>query len=252
MAARSKQDRRKKAAPAQKSAPQAEHLQDSAHPESREPKVSSSPKAVPARNRQTQAARREGTVRKSTLYLTAVLCLLLGTYLGTMLPAFRGSMGISSPVQQNQPQQTPTPAGQGAENNSHTRELEESVRKNPQDLHAWIQLGNHYFDADKPRDAIRAYEHALVIKADSPDVLTDMGIMYRQLGDFERAAENFTQAIKINPLHEQSRFNLGVVLFVDFNRKDEARKVWRELVGINPEAKTPDGVLLRTMLNEVK
>jgi len=79
-----------------------------------------------------------------------------------------------------------------------------------------------------------------------------MGIMYRELGEFEQAAKIFTQASKINPLHEQSRFNLGVVLFFDLNRKDEARRVWRALIGINPEARTPDGALLRTMLDELK
>jgi tetratricopeptide (TPR) repeat protein len=81
-------------------------------------------------------------------------------------------------------------------------------------------------------------------------VLTDMGIMYRQLGEFERAAEHFTQASTINPRHEQSRFNLGVVLFFDLKRKEEARQAWRALIAINPEAKTPDGALLRTMLDE--
>ena len=134
----------------------------------------------------------------------------------------------------------------------HHRVLEEAVRKNPQDMHAWIQLGNHLFDENKPREAIRAYENALNIKGDNPDVLTDMGIMYRQLGEFGRAAEIFTQASAIHPQHEQSRFNLGVVLFFDLNRKDEARKVWRELLGINPGARTPDGALLRTMLDEWK
>jgi cytochrome c-type biogenesis protein CcmH/NrfG len=252
MAARSKQDRRKKTAPAQKTAPQTENRQESVQaPESRESKVAA-PKTAPARNRQPPAARLDGTVRKSTLYLTAVLCLLLGPYLGTLLPAFRGAKELSFPVQQNHPQPTPPPAGQSVEGNAHLKELEEAVKKDPQNLHAWIQLGNHYFDDGKPREAIRAYEGALSIKADNPDVLTDMGIMYRQLGDFERAAEIFAQASKINPLHEQSRFNLGVVLFFDLNRKDEARKAWRELIGINPEAKTPDGALLRTMLNEVR
>ncbi|MCL1984995.1 MAG: tetratricopeptide repeat protein, partial [Betaproteobacteria bacterium] len=140
---------------------------------------------------------------------------------------------------------------QGMES-SGSKALEEAVRKDPQDLHAWIQLGNSYFDANKPREAIRAYEHALSIKGDDPDVLTDVGIMYRQLGEFERAAEKFTQASAIDPRHEQSRFNLGVVLFFDLNRKDEARKVWRALVGINPRAKTPDGALLSVMLDELK
>jgi cytochrome c-type biogenesis protein CcmH/NrfG len=252
MAARSKQDPRKKTAPAQKSAPQIDNVQGNAQsPEARERESTPPKKTTPARGRQKAAERHDGTVRKSTLYLTAILCLLLGTYLGTLLPAFRGAKEFSSPLQQSQPQQAPPPAGR-ADAGGQLKELEEAVRKNPQDMHAWIQLGNQHFDDGKPHEAIRAYERALSIRGDNPDVLTDMGIMYRQLGEFERAAEKFTQASKINPLHEQSRFNLGVVLFFDLNRKDEARKVWRALVGINPEVKTPDGALLRIMLDELK
>ena len=253
MPARSKQDRRKKAALTQKPVPQAESTPESAQsPEARE-RESAPSKTAPERTKRTSAARHEVAVRKSTLYLTAVLCLLLGTYLGTLLPAFRGAKELSPPVQQSQPQQTSPPAAeQGAATGSLLKGLEERVRQNPQDMHAWVQLGNQYFDDNKPRDAINAYERALSIKGDNADVLTDMGIMYRQLGEFERAVEKFTQAGKINPLHEQSRFNLGVVLFFDLNRKDEARKAWRDLLGINPEARTPDGALLRIMLDELK
>jgi cytochrome c-type biogenesis protein CcmH/NrfG len=243
--ARSKQERRKKTAPAQTPAPQAENS-----PETREHAAAPPRKTAPPHDRPT--ARHGGMARTSTLLLTAGLCLLLGTYLGTLLPAFRSFTELVSAVQQSLPQQQqmPSPAGRGADD--HLKRLEEAVGKNPQDLHAWIQLGNQYFDDHKPREAIRAYERALGIKGDNPDALTDMGIMYRQLGEFERAAELFTQASTVNPRHEQSRFNLGVVLFFDLKRKEEARNAWRALIAINPEAKTPDGALLRTMLDELR
>ncbi|MDR2695889.1 MAG: tetratricopeptide repeat protein [Deltaproteobacteria bacterium] len=243
MSAHSKQNRRKKTAPAQKTPPQPENLASSQAPEQQARELVPPKKAAPPH---------DGTVRKSTLCLTAALCLLLGTCLGTLLPALRGVKELAASVQQILPQQAPLPPGRGADGGGQIRELEEAARKNPQDPHAWIQLGNQYFDDHKPREAIRAYERALAIKGDNPDVLTDMGIMYRQLGEFERAAENFTQAGRIHPRHEQSRFNLGVVLFFDLHRKDEARKAWRALLDINPEAKTPDGALLRTMLDELK
>ena len=251
MAARSKQDRRKKAASAQKTAPATENMPESAQASAQERGAAAAPEKAPARAGRRPAERRDGMVRKSALYLTAALCLVLGVYLGSLLPALRGAQEFSSRVQPIQ-QQASAPAGQGAPDDGHLKSLEEAVRKNPQDMHAWIQLGNRYFDDNKPHDAIRAYEGALAIKGDNPDVLTDMGIMYRQLGEFEQAAEKFTQAGKINPLHEQARFNLGVVLFFDLHRKDEARKAWRSLLSINPEAKTPDGALLRIMLDELK
>ena len=242
MTAHSKQGRRKKVA----SAPQAENTREKGQaPAKQEREAVHAPKTPPARNRQAPTKRQSGQVPISALYLTAVLCLLLGIYLGTLLPALRGFKELASHPQQS------CPVGHETGHTELHRALEEAVRNNPLDMHAWIQLGNHLFDDNMPREAIRAYEHALAIKKDNPDVLTDMGIMHRQLGEFERATEIFTQASTINPLHEQSRFNLGVVLFFDLNRKDEARKVWRELITINPEIKTPDGALLRTMLDEL-
>jgi len=254
MTARSKQGHRKKTQASQPSAPQTAKTRERAQtPAALEREATPPQKTAPAHSRQTATKRQNGKAPTSTLYLTAVLCLLLGIYLGTLLPTLRGVQDAASHAHQQSPQQQKfSPSGQETDHAARHRDLEEAVRKNPQDLHAWIQLGNHLFDDHKPREAIRAYEQALSIKGDNPDVLTDMGIMHRQLGEFERAAERFTQAGAINPLHEQSRFNLGVVLFFDLNRKDEARKVWRELLGINPEARTPDGALLRTMLDEWK
>jgi cytochrome c-type biogenesis protein CcmH/NrfG len=268
MAVRKKQDPRKKTRSANKStlqaasgqasealqqaAPQAENMRENAQTApAREREAPLSPKTAPTRSRQT-AAEHDGMVRKSSLCLTAVLCLLLGAYLGTLLPALRSAKQDGASSAQQEPQQPSSPTGQKTETNGRLRELEDAAKNNPQNLHAWIQLGNQYFDDNKPREAIRSYERALSIKGDNPDVLTDMGIMYRQLGEFEQAAKHFTQAGRISPLHEQSRFNLGVVLFFDLHRKDEARKVWRALIGINPQARTPDGALLRTMLDELK
>jgi cytochrome c-type biogenesis protein CcmH/NrfG len=244
MTARSKRGRRKKGTPAQQPAQHAEKAGTSAkktETQKREPDPS--PKASLGHSRQVSTKRQGGKVHKNALYLTAVLSLLLGIYLGTLLPALRGFKDLASHVQLS--------CQMGHDRFELLRELEKTVMKNPQDKYAWIQLGNLFFDDNMPREAIRAYEHALAVRSDNPDVLTDMGIMYRQLGEFERAAQIFAQAFAANPLHEQSRFNLGVVLFFDLDRKDEARKAWRELLDINPEMKTPDGLLLRIILDEL-
>ena len=199
--------------------------------------------------------RQDGLVRKSSLYLSSIICLVLGIYLGSLVPGLTGQQ----PVVPGAP--GPSVAGEASsaknapsanENDAHMQELEQAVQKNPNDLPGWVQLGNHYFDANRPRDAIRAYGKALDIRPDNPDVLTDMGIMYQQIGEYEQALKNFRQAAGIAPLHEQSRFNQGVVLFFNLNRKDEARSVWQALLTLNPDAKMPDGTPLRSALNDLK
>lgn len=93
----------------------------------------------------------------------------------------------------------------------HILKMEERVRKNPNDLDAWVRLGNLYFDSGKPAYAINAYEQALILKPDNPDVLTDMGIMYHETGKYSIALELFHKASLINPRHQNALYNRGVV-----------------------------------------
>lgn len=135
---------------------------------------------------------------------------------------------------------------------SRITELTGIVAKNPENLAALVELGNLYFDTNQPKKSIAAYERALAISPANADVLTDLGIMYREDGNFPKALESFQKAIQVNPAHENAMFNEGVVLYHDLGRKAEARAAWGRLVGINPEARAPDGKPVSEMINNLK
>ena len=67
------------------------------------------------------------------------------------------------------------------------------VARDPKNFDAWVQLGNDYFDTRQPQKAIDAYGRALELKPDNPNVLTDQGVMYRDIGQFDKAIANFTE-----------------------------------------------------------
>lgn len=186
-------------------------------------------------------------IRRSTAYFAVGIALVAGVYLGTLLPALL--RGDAAPVQMQAPaQDPPEQAAVSQDITKHIIELEQLVAKNPQDLAAWINLGNLYFDTHNHKGAIGAYEKALAIKPDNADVLTDLGIMYRDEKMFDQAVSAFQKAAQVNPKHQNALFNRGVVLFYDLNRKDEGRTVWRQLLAINPNAKAPDGKSVRDMV----
>ena len=208
-----------------------------------------------------------GFVRSGTLYISIAVALVAGLFIGSLLPGLTGHNLSSAPQNVSQGGQSgQTGQNGGAPSGSpnaqqeqnlarlagHILELEEAVRKNPEDVNAWVQLGNLYFDTGKAPQSINAYERALLLRPNDANVLTDLGIMYREAGKYDLAVESFRKATQIDPKHQNALFNRGVVLFFDLKRKEDARKVWQELLAVNPKAAAPDGKSVRDMLRDLK
>lgn len=103
----------------------------------------------------------------------------------------------------------------------------------PDDSSVWTALGNAYFDADMPRQAIEAYGRSLAIKPGDSDVLNDQGAMYRQAGDFAKALANFEKALANDPGNLESLYNLGYVNAFDLNRADLALEIWKRYLALD-------------------
>ena len=88
--------------------------------------------------------------------------------------------------------------------------------------------------------AIEAYDKALAIDANDPDVLTDQAIMFRQLGWYEKAIETFQQANKLNPNHSNSLFNMGIVYMQDLRDNEKAKEVFRRFLDLVPSGPSAD------------
>jgi len=108
----------------------------------------------------------------------------------------------------------------------------------PEDLDAWRELGNAYFDADLPTEAIAAYDRALAIKPDDTNILNDQGAMFRQTGDFTRALAAFEKARQVDPYNLESIYNSGYVLAFDLNQIDKALVVWRSYLTLDKTSET--------------
>jgi cytochrome c-type biogenesis protein CcmH/NrfG len=183
-------------------------------------------------------------VKKETMYIVALIALVIGFLGGIFYSAFQESptggvptaSGPARPPQQQQAQ--PDLSNQQARN---ILSLEQEVAVNPNNVDAWTQLGNVYFDTSNFAKAIKAYTKSLELSPNNPNVLTDLGVMYRRNGQPLKAIESFDKAMAIVPNHEQSRFNKGIVLRYDLNDREGAIRAWEELLKINPGAIAPNG-----------
>ena len=128
------------------------------------------------------------------------------------------------------------------------RALEAETAKHPDNLQAWIQLGNLYFDNGFYEKAVIAYEKAVELDPRNPDVLTDIGVVYRRTSRPHKAVQFFDRAIAVDPSHETSRFNKGIVLMHDLQDRDGALKAWEALLAINPVFVAPNGQSLDAIL----
>jgi cytochrome c-type biogenesis protein CcmH/NrfG len=166
---------------------------------------------------------------------------IAGLVVGVVIMNFTGSTGSTgntggtgapAPITGGQ-----MPQQQGPDRIKLSRDiaqLEDIVKKDPKNYQAWVQIGNDYFDLGEAQKSIDAYGKALAIKDGDPNVLTDMGVMYRQIKDFPKAVAAFRRAAAASPTHAQSRMNLGVVLMHDMNDKAGAIAAWEDYLRVAP------------------
>jgi len=176
-------------------------------------------------------------MKKETLLLV-VIVLVVGVLVGILVS--KAGKGPGKPAQA--PSALPQ-AGSPAMNHQQTiKMLEGLVAKDPNNRNAWVELGNNYFDSDQPVRAIEAYDKALSLGGVDPNVLTDQGVMFRRMGQFDRAADNFIKAATLNPNHVQSLYNLGVVYRYDLQDFPKAKEAWSRYLALNPSGPAAEQV----------
>jgi len=188
--------------------------------------------------------------KKQTLFIAVLFSFICGFLAGAGFAIYRGSsnsetIGTTTGNITNQTSVTNQQAAQ-------ITDLESQLTSNPNNFQLWTELGNLYYDTRQPEKAIKAYTHSLELHSGDANLLTDLGVMYRRVGQPKKAIEYFDRAIALDPKHEPSRLNKGIVLVYDLHEPAKAIAVWEELLRINPDARTASGDTVRDLIQEVK
>lgn len=176
---------------------------------------------------------------------------IAGLLVGVVIMNFSGSTGNTGGS--NAPAPITGGQEQGPDRIKLSRgiaQLEEILKKDPKNYQALVQLGNDYFDLGEAQKSVDAYGKALAIKDGDPNVLTDMGVMYRQLKDFPKALASFRKAAAASPTHPQSRKNMGVVLMHDLNDANGAIAAWEDYLRVAPN--DPEAENIRRSIEELR
>jgi len=188
-------------------------------------------------------------MKKETVILSVVIAFLVGFITGATVAILKGKKGTVRAVAVQPPPADPTtapvappPSPSPAEVNAKIQALKDIVQKDPKNLSALVELGNLHFDSDQPQEAVEAYSKYLAVKPDNADVRTDMGIMYRKLGDSDRALQEFRKAAQNDAKHVNSRYNIGVVLLHDKQDIKGAIKAWEDYLRVDSNSERAERV----------
>ncbi len=183
--------------------------------------------------------------RKDSLIIYVVLAFIAGFLSGAAFAVFKMGPETETAVTKQQ-------SNMSEQQIQAIAHLEQEVTGNPDRFQAWTQLGNLYYDTGQYPKAVKAYEKSLELHSGNANIWTDLGVMYRRTNQPEKAIEAFDKAISMDPSHEISRLNKGIVLMYDLDDVDGAIDSWEGLLKINPDAKTGNGDSIREFVDSVK
>ena len=176
-------------------------------------------------------------------WFTLILGLMAGLVIGYVLaerqpvpPAKALRLGVSpqgAAQSEALPEGHPPIEGAGAEEAQRLREqvaeIEALLASNPDDAGLMAAMGNTYFDASRWPEAREWYERSLEVSPGDPNVMTDLAVVYRNLGESQRTVELLDQVIAIAPTHWQALYNKVVVYQFDLHEHDAAADALRAL-----------------------
>jgi hypothetical protein len=113
-------------------------------------------------------------------------------------------------------------------------DIEQQVKANPSDLGKSLQLANFLSDNRFYDKAITYYQSYLQKKPKDANARVDMGICYKEIGQYENATREMKQALVDDPSHLFATFNLGIValdegkMYMDQGQMDRANELIKE------------------------
>jgi tetratricopeptide (TPR) repeat protein len=118
---------------------------------------------------------------------------------------------------------------------SDIQELENSVAANPDDMSLTLQLANSLHDRLFYDKAIPYYKAYLMMNPKDANARVDMGICYKEIGNFTEAESEMKMALHYVPNHLFAHFNLGIV-YLNEGNLEESNKWFKRTVALDPNS----------------
>jgi tetratricopeptide (TPR) repeat protein len=114
-------------------------------------------------------------------------------------------------------------------------QLQQALDRDPENPQILTELGNLYYDRQEWDRAIAMYEKARRKAPKDPNLLSDLGAAHRNRGEFDLAIAFFQKAREADPNHWQSLLNWTLVEAFDLNDRKAAQPLLDEVKKRYPE-----------------
>lgn len=111
--------------------------------------------------------------------------------------------------------------------------FQKAVDNNPDFYDAQMQLGV-LMQAQNNKLAVNYYNNALRIKPASEEALYGRALWYQDHDDFNKAIQDYTSIIQVNPKNKNAHFNLGYMHHIGLKVYSEAIKHYTNAINADP------------------
>ncbi len=153
------------------------------------------------KNKKTNYHEKRRNKQKIVFIILAVV-LSVGL-IGSSIVWIAGGSSLVQPVEKEQENVTPQ---------DNIKNLEASVKSNPNDAGALTELARAYASAGRYKDSFGIYERAVQEKPDDSDLVLELAAIGFQLSEFDKTTQYLEEEIKRHPENAEAYYFRGIVL----------------------------------------
>ena len=107
------------------------------------------------------------------------------------------------------------------------------LKIDPNHTHANNNLGIIFKELGENQKAIGCFEKAISIDPNYVNAFNNLGNIFQELGNYQKAIDCYEKAIAINPNHFIAHFHLGNI-FKELGKNEKAKEYYEKAITINP------------------
>ncbi|VVH59001.1 TPR domain protein, putative component of TonB system [uncultured Gammaproteobacteria bacterium] len=123
------------------------------------------------------------------------------------------------------------------DSDNHTRKIEictQIIKLDPKNYMYFKNRGDTYIDLGEYQKAVNDYDQVITLNPEDSTIFKNRGFAYINLGEYQKAIKDFNQAIKLDP-ENSTIFNNRGFAYINLGEYQKAIKDFNQAIKLNPE-----------------